>query len=439
MLDNGPGQAALAARAVVPPARPAAPGRHGWALPAAILLLGALLRTACVAVMPSPLVSDYLDYWTLATNLQAGLGLVTAEGRPTAFMSPGYPLFLAGVFGLTGASIAVVKATNVLLGVASILLLFLLARRLFGSPLVAALAALLLAAYAEAIAYTAYAAKENLMMPLMIGLLWVAADRSASRARWINPLAFGVIAGAIAMVGNAALTLVPAALFLVWRAQRSPGRTLRYLLVAAMAGAVTIAPLMLRNHAAFGAWVLNNNGGFNLYIGNNPAAKPYFISIAETPVAPQWSALQEQLGEHGVDVLLRRLAIEHMRDHPGETAMLMLRKAAAFWEPPTHTGIDEQGWLVRLVRLAWLAQFLAAAGLCLGSLALLRRHPRGLGAVFLALAGYTAVHMIFYVVYRYRLPIMPFVFLGAGVTLAALLPPRLAARVLPRTGEAGTG
>lgn len=296
MLDDGPGQAALAARAAMPPAVPVS---YGWGLPAAILVLGALLRTACVAVMPSPLVSDYLDYWTLATNLQAGLGLATAEGRPTAFMSPGYPLFLAGVFGLAGASVAVVKAANVLLGVASILLLFLLARRLFGSPLVAALAALLLAAYAEAIAYTAYAAKENLMVPLMIGLLWVAADRSASRARWINPVAFGVVAGAIAMVGNAALTLVPAALFLVWRAQRSPGRTLRYLLVAATAGAVTIAPLMLRNHAVFGAWVLNNNGGFNLYIGNNPAATPYFISVADTPIAPQWPALQEQLGNTG--------------------------------------------------------------------------------------------------------------------------------------------
>lgn len=440
MLGAGPERAALPSRAGVALDSPGAvPVVREWMLPVAILVLGALLRTVCAVVMPSPLVSDYFDYWTLATNLHAGNGLVNAEGRPTAFMSLGYPIFLAAVFAVAGPSIAAVKATNVLLGVASILLLFLLARRLFGSPLVAAVASLLLAVYAEAIAYTAYVAKENLMVPLMIGLLWIAADRSATRRGWINPVAFGVVAGVIAMVGNAALTLMPAALLLVWTGQRSPGRMLRYLLIAAVAGGLTVAPLLARNHAVFDAWVLNNNGGFNLYIGNNPASTPYFVSISETPVAPQWGKLQAELGEHGVDLLLRRLAIEHMLEDPARTAVLMLRKALAFWDPPTHSGLGEEGRMARIVRLGWLAQFLVACGLCLGSLALLQRHSRGVGSLLLAIAGYTAVHMIFYVIYRYRLPIMPFVFLGAAATLGAILPPWLTARLFPSATSAVGG
>ena len=30
-----------------------------------------------------------------------------------------------------------------------------------------------------------------------------------------------------------------------------------------------IAPLAIRNHQVFGAYVLNNGGGVNLYLGNN--------------------------------------------------------------------------------------------------------------------------------------------------------------------------
>lgn len=405
-----------------------------WALPAAILMLGALLRTACVIGMPSPLVSDYLDYWTLATNLHAGHGLANAEGKLTAFMSLGYPIFLAAVFSVVGPSVAAVKAANVLLGVVSIFLLFSLARRLFGSLFVAAVAALLLAVYAEAIVYAAYVAKENLLMPLMIGLLWITADRSVSRSTWINPVAFGMVGGAIAMVGNAALALMPAAVFLIWLRQRSPGRTLRYLLIAAAAGALTVAPLLVRNYTVFDAWVLNNNGGFNLYVGNNPEATPYFISITETPIAPRWEELRKELGEHGVNVLLRRLAVAHMIEDPGQTAVLMLRKALAFWDPPMHAGAGDEGTMARLVRIAWLVQFLATGGLCLASLTLLKRYPRSLGTVVLAIAGYTAVHMIFYVIYRYRLPIMPFLFLGAGVALSTAVPRWLTVQPAIRDG-----
>jgi 4-amino-4-deoxy-L-arabinose transferase-like glycosyltransferase len=429
MLNGGTGDARPVPRGEVLFARPdGVPNARGWLLLAAILALAGLLRTVCSAMVPSQLVSDYMEYWTLATNLHAGHGLVNTEGRLSAFMSLGYPIFLAAVFEVAGHSIAAVKAANVLLGVASVLLLFLLARRLFGSFAVAAASALLLAVYVEAIAYTTYVAKENLMAPLMISLLWIAADRSEARNAWANPVGIGVVAGLIAMVGNAALSLVPAALFLVWMGQRRFSGTARYLLIAGVVGTLTVAPLLVRNHAVFGAWVLNTNGGFNLYIGNNPTATPYFTSIAATPIAPQWEELRSELGEHGIDTHLRRLAVDHILSDPAGTTMLMLRKAVAFWDLPTHAGVGGEGKLVSFLRLVWLVQFIAACALCVASLALFRRHPPGVATLVLAIAGYTAVHMLFYVIYRYRLPIMPFVLVGAGLALGSVLQERMAAR-----------
>src|SRR6476646_8166014 len=116
-----------------------------------ILAIGALLRIACAIMLTSPLEADYLGYWTIANNLYDGRGLAGPDGLPTAYLNVGYSLFLGGVFAVLGPSIAVVKATNIALGVVSIFFVYLTTRRMFGSVSVAAFAALLLAVYLEAV------------------------------------------------------------------------------------------------------------------------------------------------------------------------------------------------------------------------------------------------------------------------------------------------
>ena len=105
-------------------AGPAAPwSRRELTILVAIVALGAALRIGVAILIPSVLESDYLEYWTLANNLHDGHGLIGREGYPTAFLNLGYPLFLAGIFAVLGASIAAVKAANIVLGVASLVLL----------------------------------------------------------------------------------------------------------------------------------------------------------------------------------------------------------------------------------------------------------------------------------------------------------------------------
>ena len=404
---------------------------------AGILAIGALLRIGCAVVLPSPLESDYLGYWTIANNLHDGQGLAGGDGAPTAFLSVGYPLFLAGVFAVLGPSIAAVKAANIGLGVASILFVYLAARRLFGSESIAALAALLLAVYVEAIVYTAYVAKENLMIGLLTAQLVLVAIPGSKPWR---PLLFGAATGAMALVGNAGLALLPGLFVQLRLTNGSTKRTAQYLALAAVTCGLVIAPILWRNHEVFGAYTLNNNGGFNLYIGNNPNATPYFESITDTPMGEQWQDLREKLGERGTNLLLGDLAKQYILEHPAATLDLALRKAVVFWWPPVHSGKYEEDRVEQLVRVAWLVQFCLICGLFVAALARLPAFAAPLGVLWLLVAGYTAVHMIFYVIYRYRLPIMPILCIGAGLAAQMLLSwlVRRRGRVAVLAGAEGT-
>jgi 4-amino-4-deoxy-L-arabinose transferase-like glycosyltransferase len=389
---------------------------------ATILIAAAAARLAAAAILESPLESDYLSYWTHANNLHGGRGLIDEHGAPTAFHSIGYPIFLAAMFQVFGAGIATVKIANVGLSVASILLLYLAARRAFHSVAVALLAAALYAAYVEGVVYTAYVAKENLMIFLLASLFYLSTLPLAStRMVCLAASGFGIAAGALAVVGNAGLAMAPGLLLLVLMNTRRVRDVLLYGATLVAFALLTVSPVLLRNQQAFGAAVLNNNGGFNLYIGNNPHSTPYFQSITETPLGTDWDRFRAEQGERGADAILRKQAMRHMLANPAATMELMTRKGVAFWWPPTHAGQYAAGSAERLVRLLWLTQYSLLVGVFLASLFYLRRHPAPVGAIWLTVLGYTFVHMIFYVVYRYRLPIMPFICVGAALPLAALL------------------
>jgi len=379
----------------------------------AILLLAFVLRLGAAIAVASPLESDYLGYWQLSQSMADGRGLILPDGKPTAWLSIGYPIFLSPFFMLFGPSVALVKTVNVALGVCSVLLGYLAARRMFQAPRIAALGALIFAVYLEACVYGTYVAKENLMVFLLMAQLALAAHAGVSPA-W-NPALFGAATGWLAVSGNSALSFMPGLLAVAYFALGRVPAMLRYCVIAGIAGALTIAPVILRNHLVFGGYGLNNNGGFNLYLGNNPSSTAYFVGIERTPVGPRWQAMLDELGEREASKHLGELAVQHILDNPGQTALLALRKGIIFWKPPVHSGKTQESRFEGLFRLIWLLQYVGIALLCFVAVLRLREHWRPILAILLMTAGYTAVHMLFYVIYRYRLPILPMLCLLAGL------------------------
>lgn len=277
------------------------------------------------------------------------------------------------------------------------------------------LAAAIWALYLPASIYGVYLAKENLMIPLMLGGVWCAL-RLLKEISLKVAVVCGVLFGLLALTGNAALSLLAVVvLALLLNPTSWPTRLVAALLILMAAVAVS-SPWMIRNNMVIGSPVLNTNGGFNLYLGNNPAATGWFVSVGDTPRAASWHELRK-VGEVYAAETLKQDAIAWIKQHPGEFLTLSLKKAVYFWMPPFHKGQGPGSTAESLIRAMWLLQFVLMFLFALGNLACAKLRSKQLLVLGSALMCYTAVHMLFYVIFRYREPIMPV--LGVMAALAA--------------------
>jgi 4-amino-4-deoxy-L-arabinose transferase-like glycosyltransferase len=384
-----------------------------WLL--AIVLVGLILRLTSVIALDFQPESDYLAYQTMALNLLDGVGVVDPWGD-RAMYNVGYPLLvLTPVFALFGKSLLAVQLVNAAMGAVSITACYAIAREAGAGPTGRLLAAALWALYVPSWVYAEYLAKENLMTPLMLGVTWCALRLGKEVSVQVGA-GCGVLLGLLALTGNAGLALLPAPVIALWVARARAGLKLGVSVMVLIAGLAVAAPWVIRNMEVLGAPVLNTNGGFNLYLGNNPAATGYFVSIAGTPRGPTWAALRRE-GEVQASETLGREAIAWIREHPWQCASLALRKAVLFWMPPVHEGQGSGSTMETLLRRIWLLQFVIVAAAAISSAFMPICRTRHISLLWLSVASYTAVHMLFYVIFRYREPIMPLLCVLAALSL----------------------
>lgn len=390
---------------------------------ALIVLAGLLLRAAAIAGLSHTPESDEHAYISMALSLVKGNGIVDSMGNH-AMYNVGYPLFIvAPVFAIFGEDFLAVRICNLVLGGIAIVLCYAVANEARAGRVGRLLAAAIWALYLPASVYGVYLLKENLMIPLMLGVMWCAL-RLAKEPSSNVAMGCGALLGFLALTANAALSLactVMVALILSPASVRQ--RMTLSILTLAVAVAVS-APWMVRNMQVIGAPVLNSNGGFNLYLGNNPAATGMFVSIADTPRGPTWEALRK-LGEIRAAETLKMEAIAWIRAHPAEFLTLALKKAAYFWKPPFHTGKGQASTAETTVRFIWAVQFLVLVAAAIGSFTFTNLRNRQMAILWLALISYTAVHMLFYVIFRYREPIMPMLGIIAALALESYLMKRM--------------
>ena len=244
------------------------------------------------------------------------------------------------------------------------------------------------------------------MAPLMLGIIWCALGLAKKASYTIAALS-GLLFGLLALTGNAALSIGGAVLVALAFSKTAFGRKVVSAGIIGVIAVAILTPWLVRNYHVVGAPVINSNSGFNLYVGNNPSATGYFVSIADTPAGSQWHALRKEHGELGASRILGVLAIDWIKDHPTEALVLSLKKAAVFWMPPIHGGKGDGSRAETVSRLIWLVQFMILTSASVASLAFRNLRTRSLAILWLAVIGYTGVHMLFYVVFRYREPIMP--------------------------------
>ena len=247
----------------------------------------------------------------------------------------------------------------------------------------------------------------------MLFLLWWAFERlleADATGRAFSAALAGVLLGLTALTRETVLYFAPlAALWLAWRPSR-PGARLRA--AAFLAAAVlTVAPWTLRNWIVFRTFIpVSTSAGLNLWQGN--------VAQTREEVYDQYFSVDGRIDQYryathkGIEAILARQPwwifekfVAEMPHFWGDSQTLIhLRRRAYGERAPAFTWVAAA--IVVLPYLAVLGLF--AVGLALTPI----DRRRGLVAGFLAY--YVLLHVVAYGFPRYRLPILPAVFLFAA-------------------------
>jgi 4-amino-4-deoxy-L-arabinose transferase-like glycosyltransferase len=391
------------------------PCAHAKKILLLVMLFSILLRLGVVYFQEHVPESDEIAYIEMAKKISSG-GVLDDDGWLCLY-NAGYPLLVvAPVFYLTDNSLFAVKIVNILLGCFSIYLCYRLALEMVPRSAFALLAAALWALYFPAAVYSNYILKENLMAPLMLGVVYFS-------MRLYNGLSFkdafrcGLCYGALALTGNAGLLLLFSTFFfLYWHVGEFLIKVKCLVLVFVVAIAVC-SPWLMRNYYVIDQLTLNTNGGFNLYLGNNPAATGWFVSIKETPRGESWQKLWSSNGLYFASQVLKSEAIVWIIQNPTDFIILALKKTAFFWKPPIHLIHKSDSLFEVAARLIWLVQYLFLLVLACRALLLSRLRNIKLLGIVVAVACYALVHSLFYVTFRYRLPVIPLIAILAAYSI----------------------
>lgn len=245
-------------------------GRLGLAALAAIVLLGLGLRVGEAWDGRAP-VYDAGAYAAIAANLERGEGFTVGRGatQPSTNYSPGLPLFVAGIYEVSGGvHEQLVRLLLAAIGTLAVLFAYLIGRRLSGvaAGLIAAAA---VAIYPALLEYQGMLMSEPLAATLLSGAVlttfWAREQRR--RAAWLMP---GALLGALALVrpeylGVAlllGLVVFAAGLRDDWR------RSLASAAILLVGVVLVVAPWTIRNASALDRFVpISTGGGQVLFAG----------------------------------------------------------------------------------------------------------------------------------------------------------------------------
>lgn len=445
------------------------------------LLVGLVLRLLLWGNLPRVgAIGDEGEYLAAATWL--------AQGRSFAWYlgylwtrAPLYPLFVAAHIRLFGAAEAALLSQT-LLSLVNVALLYLLAQHMGLGRQAAGIAALLMALYLPFAIYGQVLLSETLFISLLLGaflalLAWRQSRHGTQRraaSLWLAGA--GLLLGMCALTRSLVLGFVP--LVLLWLLAQARGHRQRVvampLLVFCLAFGATLLPWTLYNSRFYGGPILvDTTGAFNLLLGAQTA---YDGKRTDAATRDKVLAL---LADVPPDQRLRRLAaaktclLEQETPPPAlalptltqaDRQQLMLAEASclvrarplAFAAKSGRELIDlfqiNYGGDERLsdgfaggrlppwytLALFWLDDTLYVFTLPLAVLGFVLAQGRpGRALVGLWWAYNLATAPLLFAINRFRLPLLPFVFLFAAVALVWLWERRqhgATAALLPRPG-----
>jgi hypothetical protein len=461
--------------------------REKWVLPA-LLLFTLLVRGSVLWAMRDKLQDDPDAYREIAENLLSygkfALGKATAanpeyQPRPTAYRPPLYPIVLSNLSTADGHHVSLLKvaALHLLLGVATVWLTWLTARRVgqvsaarAGPPSLTGterwaggrlatlshptIAGLIVACDPILLNQQALIMTESLAAFLAILSLWWLARFDEVRS-WFNAALAGGAIGLAALCRPTFLPwlgLVAVTMLLIRNSINSklPIANWRFVIgwrlanvAAVMIAAVAVMlPWAIRNDRVFGKPIITTtHGGYTLLLANNDdffdwlhghdrTGLPWSsrtlddfleltFAMAEFRTTPGY--VSRLLTEPGREQFCYEQAEAAIKSQPYEFVHACAYRIGQLWSPLPHKLTADESRVRQMLRYATCAWYcgvyaLAVVGVWRFRWKLLQ--PPWIWGMLLCFA-FTAVHTFYWTNLRMRAPLMPFVAIVAGAATIA--------------------
>ena len=374
-----------------------------------ILVVAVLIRIPIAIYMGDqitvlPGIQDQVSYDALARSLLDGRGYsftekwypFTPANTPTSHWSFLYPLYLAGIYAVTGYHPLVARLLQGIVG--GVLLCFLIykiGRRVVNEE-TGLVGAGLAAVYGYFIYYNVALMTETFFMVLVLLTLYLGIElkESPNPIRWVG---LGLALGLTVLLRQTILFFIPVLLFwLFWELKNRGVRWWNFAIPVVII-ILMITPWTIRNYLVYREFLpLNSNAGYALFASNNPNLGTDWRNDAVVVPVPE--ELREQ-NEAQLDRALTKRGIEFILADPERYLWLTLDKTLEFfwfWPSSESSRISN---LNRVLSFGLYMPFMVF-GLILSV-----SRWRSFLPLYLFIVIHTGIHLLSWPAPRYRLSV----------------------------------
>ncbi len=397
----------------------------------AITALGLILRVIFMIALKSnwpgwdtPTI-DALYHHIWAQQIASGDIL----GGGPYFRAPLYPFFLGLIYSICGVNFSAVILLQHLIGVLSVPLVFIIARKYF-SRFVGYFAAVLTAINGVLIYFESQLLLDFLtvlFMLLFIYLLILAQEKNKSKLYF----AAGLIAGLFAITRPNILAVIPLVCVWIFLIDSNLKHKLTHSLLLIIGASILILPVTARNIIVGGDNVLiSSQGGINFYIGNNEQADGFTAllpgfgntwqySDAEFEAANNTGKEIGSIKPSEVSAYYYHKSYAYIFARPIDFAKLMVKKLYLFWNYFEISNNNNLYFLTDYIGMSFIPMFLFAIISPLGFIGgiLCFFKDRRFWIFPIVIFGYMFTVIAFFVTGRFRIPVVPLLSITAGFTL----------------------